>query len=134
MNKCQYTRKHQCRGMEYIITRNGKPRIYCNEAVEQTIANGDVIYIIRHLDARSTVSQWENIDTEEQKMNADLVQVFVDNLAKLEAPQAWAIWLVLLIESLENKAKSYPGHPSNYTSFLTQLCDAISARLMHGMW
>jgi hypothetical protein len=44
---CQYTRKHNCRKPEYEVTRNGKTRIYCDEAIEQAVSNGGVVYVVR---------------------------------------------------------------------------------------
>lgn len=45
--KCQYTKKHECHGFFYKITRHGKPRIYCDRAINLT---NDIIYVIGVLD------------------------------------------------------------------------------------
>lgn len=50
---CQYTRKHKCREPQYEVTRNGKPRMYCDEAIEQAVANGGVVIVVRHLTPRA---------------------------------------------------------------------------------
>lgn len=50
---CQYTRKHTCIGLEYEVMRNGKPRIYCEEAIDLTLANSGIVYVVRHLTPRA---------------------------------------------------------------------------------
>jgi hypothetical protein len=44
--KCRYTRKHICRGFIYEVTVNGKPRLYCDEAIERSISNHNVVFVI----------------------------------------------------------------------------------------